>query len=125
MKKTTAAALFLLAASLPWAVMFATNALLSTPTDAWLVDACSRVCHSSGCAHSPVLPAALTADSGLFGQAIDQLYRIGRLTGRSSAEGYGAANLALFCVLWPALMLGMVGLGLRQRVHIAALRRAS
>lgn len=125
MTKTRAWIMFLLAATLPWAAMLATNHLLGVPTAERLAEACTRACHSGGCRHAPVLPAAISGDAGLFGQAIDGLYGIGGLTGLSSAEGYGAANLAIFCALWPAAMLAMVGVGLRQRVRLSALRRST
>ncbi len=125
MTKTRAWILFLLAATLPWAVMLSTNHLLTTPPTEWLAETCTLACHSSGCRHAPVLPAAISGDAGLFGQAIAGLYGLGSLTGLSSAEGYGVANLVIFCALWPAAMLAMVGVGLRQRVRLAERRRVA
>lgn len=120
MTRTTAWCIFLLAATLPWAVMFSVNAAMGTPTEARLASACSRACHSGGgCRHDPVLPDAITSDAGLFGDAIRGLYGVGSLSGLSAAEGYGAANLAIFCALWPGGMLALVGIGLRQRVRLS------
>ncbi|MFT5685605.1 MAG: hypothetical protein ACI8RZ_006559 [Myxococcota bacterium] len=123
MTRSTARTLFLLAATLPWVVMLSTNLALGTPTGTWLAEVCTRACHNGGCHHTPVLPASIAGDTGLFGMAIGGLYGIGGLTGLSSSEGYGAANLAIFCALWPAAMLAMVGIGVRQRVRLTTLRR--
>ena len=111
--------LFLLAATLPWGAMFATNALMGTPPSTYSASECTRACHDRGCHHDPVLPKALTSDAGLFGQTINALVSAGSNSGLSGHEGYGAVNLALFCGLWPGGMLALLGIGLRQRVRLA------
>ena len=47
----------------------------------------------------------LVDDEGLFGRAISWLSTLGAVLvpGRPAA-GYGAANLAVFCALWPGTM---------------------
>jgi hypothetical protein len=122
MTRTRARILLLLAATLPWVVMLSTNIALGTPTDERRADRCTAACHDHGCSHDPLLPDAIAGDDGLFGQAIDGLYGVGGLTGLSTAEGYGAANLVIFCALWPAGMLALVGVGLNQRVRLSRLR---
>ena len=121
MTRLTSRSLFLLAAVLPWVIMLGTNQALGTPTDVRFADRCTRACHNHGCPHDPVLPDAIASNSGLFGKAISGLYSAGSLTGLSAVEGYGAANLAIFCALWPGGMLALVGIGLRQRVRLSAL----
>jgi len=125
MTRRKARILLLLTATLPWVIMLSTNIALGTPTGEWLPDQCSRACHNRGCSHDPVLSDALTGDDGMFGLAVHGLYGMGSLSGLSSFEGYGAANLAVFCALWPAGMLTLIGVGLRQRTRLSELRRAS
>jgi len=72
-----------------------------------------------------VLPAALTADDGLYGATIAGLFRLGGKLSHDRRTGYGAANLLVFCALWPALMYGLAVHALRQRARISALRRGT
>jgi len=89
----------------------------------WGVDAdlnagqCARSCHDTGCPHDPVLPDFVAGNSGYFGDVIGWLYSFGDVIaaagGLTRAEGYGAANLLIFCVAVPALHALLVGLSLR------------
>lgn len=80
----------------------------SIPHEAFRPDRCTWVCHNRGCRHAPRLPPSLSGDDGLFGWAVGRLHDAGRvLMPHHPAEGYGVANLLLFCVLWPALMWGL------------------
>jgi hypothetical protein len=96
------------------------------PQEPYAADRCSWWCHNHGCRHRPVLPAALTGDAGLFGWTVRALHAVGRAVApRSPALGYGAANLAVFCVLWPGTMYALWIVALRQRSRISASRRAA
>ena len=83
---------------------------------------CTWACHNVGCSHRTRLPAVLTADKGLYGATIHALFRIGRGLSADRRTGYGAANLLVLCVGWPASMYGLVVVALRQRIRIVALR---
>lgn len=112
------------AATAPWAILVAVNSASPEPERAFHRDRCTRACHDHGCRHAPVLPPALTSDQGLFGAAVRALHVAGGATGLGRARGYGAANIAIFCVLWPLLMLALVGVVIWQGLALAARRRA-
>lgn len=94
------------------------------PDEPYRAHRCTWHCHNHGCRHAPVLPAVLSGDDGVFGAAIRGLYGLGRVLvpGRSAA-GYGAANLLVFCLVWPAGMYALYLVALRQRRRLRELRR--
>lgn len=117
---------------LPWALMFAVvlappSAPLprrALPAEAYRADRCTWHCHNHGCRHRPVLPAALSGDRGLFGMTIRGLFGLGRGMSRDRARGYGAANLLVFCALWPAGMYALWVTAWRQRAALRERERA-
>ena len=109
--------------SAPWLILAAVDGAMGTPERAHRQGRCTRHCHDHGCSHEPVLPGLLTSDRGLFGHAVAGLHAMGRGSGLGPGRGYGAANILLFCVLWPGLMLALAGIALWQRFEIRALRR--
>ncbi len=122
MTRSLAATLLLLALTVPWIALFATNALRETPTPQHHADRCTRHCHDHNCPHDPALPGWLTSDQGLYGKTIRALYAGGGLTGLDRNTGYGLANLVVFCAVWPGAMALMLAVGLFQRVRIRELR---
>lgn len=114
----------------PWAILFGTNATDATlplvrtslPQEPRREDRCTWACHNRGCRHPPRLPAVLTGDRYLFGQTIRGLYAVGRVFSSDRALGYGAANLVVFCALWPGLMYALWVIFWRQFFEIRALR---
>jgi hypothetical protein len=65
----------------------------------------------------------LTGDAYLFGGTIRGLYALGRAFSPDRARGYGAANLVVFCLLWPGLMYGLWVVFWRQFLELRALRQ--
>lgn len=116
----------------PWALLLAVNATDSSiplarsslPRERRLPNHCTWACHNHGCTHRPVLPEVLTGDRYLFGGTIRALYGVGSTLSRDRLRGYGAANILLLCVGWPALMYGLWVLVWRQREQLRALRAA-
>lgn len=114
----------------PWAVMLAVNAAppavplarASVPRERWRPDRCNWDCHNRGCRHRPVLPAVITGDRYLFGATIRGLYALGSVLSRDRFRGYGAANILVFCVAWPALMYALWVTAWRQREELRRLR---
>ncbi len=106
------------AAIAPWGILFAVNGMRADPVAQYLPHECTRHCHNHGCKHTPVLPAALASDSGLYGATIQALKRGGTQSGLGARRGYGAVNLLVFCALWPLLMLMLLGVALWQRSWI-------
>jgi len=123
MTRTVAAIVLVAAVAGPWCFLLGTNALFGEPDTIHRPDRCTRHCHDHGCHHDPVLPDLLTSDHGLYGWTIRALYAAGDNTGLDRSTGYGLANLVVFCVLWPGLMLALLAIGLIQRVRIRELRR--
>lgn len=78
----------------------------NVPEEPFLTGQCTWACHNHGCDHEAVLPDWLTSDQGLYGQTIRWLRRAGRHVGGGN-QGYAAANLILFCVVWPLLMYAL------------------
>jgi hypothetical protein len=125
---------------LPWVILFVVNATgpgpapepgarsaslpLRTriPDERWLPDRCTWDCHNHGCRHAPVLSAVITGDRFLFGATIRGLYALGSLFSRDRFIGYGIANIAVFCVAWPALMYALWVCAWRQREELQRLR---
>ena len=70
-----------------------------------------------------VLPAGISGDRGLYGMTIRGLFRAGTGLSRDRARGYGAANLLLFCVAWPALMYALWVTAWRQREALRRMER--
>ncbi len=94
------------------------------PDEPFVSDRCNWSCHNRGCRHAPKLPAFLTADDQLFGDAVRGLYQLGgALMPGDTFGGYGAANLLVFCALWPGGMFALWCIGLRQRDRLRARRR--
>ena len=114
----------------PWAILLAVNASApgvplaraAVPREPFRADRCTWVCHNRGCRHRPVLPAVITGDRYLFGATIRGLYALGTLFSRDRFKGYGAANILVFCVAWPALMYALWAIAWRQREEIRRLR---
>jgi hypothetical protein len=94
------------------------------PDEPFRRERCTWYCHNHGCRHRPVLPRALAGDEGLFGATIHGLYGLGAVLvpGRAAA-GYGAANLLVFCVLWPGGIYALYLVALAQRRRLRARRR--
>lgn len=94
------------------------------PREPYRPEVCTWSCHNHGCRHAPRLPSWLSADRGLFGITIRGLYRMGSvlLPGRPR-EGYGLANLVVFCAVWPGLMWGLFLVAVAQARELRELRR--
>lgn len=114
----------------PWLLLLAVNqtgepaplARGATPQEPFVREYCTWACHNHGCQHRPVLPQALAGDAGLFGYTIRALRAAGRAASSDGRVGYGAANLLVFCVLWPGAMYALLLVGLRQRAALRSLR---
>jgi hypothetical protein len=114
----------------PWMTLLAVNASdpkiplarSVIPREPHRAATCTWACHNRGCRHRPKLPAVITSDSAAFGATMRGLYALGGLFTRDRARGYGAANLAVFCVLWPALMYALWVIAWRQRAELGRLR---
>ncbi len=111
--------------ALPWVIVALVNLAHPTPIASFDPQSCTRHCHNKGCRHTPRLPAALTSDEGLYGKTIRGLFATGQRTGLGRRTGYGAANLALFVLLWPGLMWSLAMVGLWQRRTLKARRKAA
>jgi hypothetical protein len=94
------------------------------PQEPYRPDRCTWYCHNHGCRHRPALPAFLAGDAGLFGATVRALHGLGGTLapGRGNV-GYGAANLLVFCLLWPAGMYALWVVAVRQRRRLRELRR--
>ena len=94
-----------------------TLTFLVKDTNVFLRETCTRYCHSHGCKHPPVLPKFLTGDQYLYGDTIHFLYQLGEgfrlFLPISRAEGYGLANLLIFCILVPSIHFGAFFLTIR------------
>ena len=94
------------------------------PDEAFTPDHCTWSCHNRGCRHASKLPDALTSDAHLFGWAVSALHRMGdAVSPDATFVGYGAVNLAVFCVAWPGAMYGLWVFALRPRAARRALER--
>lgn len=92
------------------------------PREAFVASRCTWACHNSGCRHRSVLPDVLVADDGLFGNAVTSLYALGAVIAPGKrGTGYGAANLLVFCAVWPGAMYVLWLIALAQRRRIRAL----
>ena len=112
-----------LTAIAPWITLFGVNLAAQPPTAVRSAERCTRHCHHRGCTHEPILPGVLTSDEGLFGLTIEALFEIGGHSGLGRTTGYTLANLAIFVVIWPALMLGLLAVVVWQRSRIRETRR--
>jgi len=115
--------------AVPWVMLFGVNAAppalplrTSIPEERFQADHCTWDCHNRGCRHAPVLPAVITGDRYIFGATIRGLYALGSLFTKDKFKGYGIANIAVFCVAWPALMYGLWVVVWRQREKLRRLR---
>jgi hypothetical protein len=98
----------------------------SLPRERATPSRCNWSCHNHGCPHKPVLPVALSGDSGLFGATVRALHAAGdRIAPDAPGIGYGIVNLIVFCLAWPAAMWALWIVFWRQRRQIAALRRST
>ena len=95
----------------------------SVPREAYVETRCTWSCHNLGCRHRALLPSVLTSDGGLFGSTVTALSRVGSFLSHDRRKGYGAANLLVFCAVWPGLMYVLAVRALRQRIAIHAYRR--
>ena len=86
-------------------------------TNLFLKETCTRYCHNHGCKHTPVLPDLLTGDQYLYGETIHFLYQFGEgfrlFLPISRSEGYGLANLLIFCIFVPTIHFGLLFLTIR------------
>ena len=103
MKKTT---LYYSTVTFVAPVIGACIALFSDMSDKFSKHVCTRYCHGNGgCKHEPMLPDSIASDDGLYGDVIRGLFDFGdvisSLTGVTYAEGYGLANLLIFCLAVP------------------------
>lgn len=93
--------------------------------EAFSAQRCTWACHNHGCRHASVLPGFLVDDDGLFGAAVHSLYTLGaRLLPGQRFAGYGAANLVVFCAVWPAGMYGLWIVAVLQRRRLSAVQAA-
>jgi hypothetical protein len=113
----------------PWVILFAVNAgagvplRTQIPRERFTPSQCNWDCHNHGCKHASRLPPSLTGDQGLFGRSIAALYRLGALLSPHRGAGYAAANLLVFCVVWPAIMYGLWILVWRQQDELRRRRK--
>jgi hypothetical protein len=129
--------IYVLPLVLPWVILLVVNATspapapggsaglpirTEIPVERWRPDRCTWDCHNHGCRHAPVLPAVITDDRYVFGATIRGLYVLGSLFSRDRFAGYGMANIAVFCVAWPALMYALWVRAWRQREELQRLR---
>lgn len=108
-------ALFALVLAVPPSAPFPRGAI---PQHAHERSRCNWACHNRGCHHQPALPAVLTGDAGLYGKTIRGLFRLGARLHPDRMRGYGAANLLVFCVLWPGLMYALWIIAWKQRIAL-------
>lgn len=98
----------------------------SIPFQKFERERCTWACHNGGCLHRSVLPNVLVADDGVFGAAIDALYAFGSvLVDGDRGRGYGAANLVVFCAVWPGTMYALWLIAVVQRHHLRRRRRTA
>jgi hypothetical protein len=116
---------------LPWLLLFSVNALAGVaaprrtlPREARVESRCTWACHNRGCSHRPRLPAVITSDRYLFGATVRGLFSLGTLFSRDRFEGYGIANILVFCLAWPALMYALWVRVWTQRETLLRLRAA-
>lgn len=95
------------------------------PSEPHRPEVCTWDCHNHGCRHAPRLPGWLGGDRGLYGRTIVGLRHLGAaLLPGQPRQGYGLANLLVFCVAWPGVMWGLYWVAVRQRRELWRLRRA-
>jgi hypothetical protein len=92
------------------------------PLEAFSPNHCTWACHNQGCKHAPKIPGTLTSDKGAFGGTIRALYGLGTYLSKDRSQGYGAANLLVFCILWPGVTYGLWVCAVRQRRIIRRLK---
>ena len=88
-------------------------AVASKKNDRFLSNISTRYCHGTGgCRHDAALPDIITADEHLYGYIIRGLFDIGEvlssLLGISYFQGYGLANLLIFCLAVPIAHFSMM-----------------
>ena len=116
MKKLTLFYYFMVTILIPFSGIGLT--LIIKDQESFLRETCTRYCHNHGCKHSPVLPELLTGDQYLYGETINLLFQIGdgfsKFLPINRFEGYGLANLLIFCTLIPLLHFGFFFLTIRK-----------
>ena len=91
------------------------------PIEAASPTRCTWSCHNHGCDHPSRLPPVLS--EGIFNWTVLALHRMGdRISPRDHFAGYRAANLLVFCVVWPVGMLALYVIAIRQRRALRRLR---
>lgn len=94
------------------------------PSEPHRPEVCTWDCHNHGCRHTPRLPAGIGGDRGLYGRTIVGLRHLGAaLVPGQPRQGYGLANLLVFCVAWPGVMWGLYWVAVRQRQALGMLRK--
>lgn len=88
-------------------------AVASKKNDRFLSNICTRYCHGTGgCRHDAALPDIITADEHLYGDIIRGLFDIGEVLSSlleiSYFQGYGLANLLIFCLAVPIAHFSMM-----------------
>ncbi len=86
------------------------------PLEAHHPTRCTWYCHNRGCDHPTRLPPYLSET--LFDRTVLALHHFGD-TMSPGFSGYRAANLLVFCAAWPALMLALLVVAIRQRRRLA------
>jgi hypothetical protein len=93
----------------------------AVPHESWQKERCTWYCHNRGCTHSAVLPSVLSDD--LFFWTVGRLHAVGNAIAQDGFAGYRAANLIVFCFVWPAGMYVLYVIAIAQRERIRRLRR--
>ena len=124
----------LLAVTLPWAVVCGVNALYGC-SPATAKDRCNRACAATlgKDRHPGVLPKWLSGSGprSATGRSIAWFRSLGKRLAPKKAspktlkDVYRATNVVFYGVLWPALMAGLLGVGLWQTRRIRRLRGGS
>jgi len=91
------------------------------PIEAYSEARCNWSCHNHGCDHASRLPTVLSEN--VFDRAVLALHAMGDvISPRDHFAGYRAANLVVFCIVWPAGMLALYVIAIRQQRALRRLR---
>ena len=89
------------------------------PVEVHEASRCTWACHNHGCDHRSRLPPILSTT--LFDATVIALHTFGdALAPDAPFAGYRAANLLVFCILWPALTVALYVTALGQRRALRA-----